>query len=543
MNETYPAEKATLDELFTAVQRDRPQDVDKQAENWKALSRGLKAVVAAIDLHESQVSRGASSRTTDAFAGELSRMRGRFDEASTMAASNAGNVESVARHMRSAGSHISQLYLQREATRAVATAVGGDTDPAKTKEIDKEYDEQAQYAMWSYARDAKWSADSVQPPTESPGRDSLAGPDGGAPGSGGPGGSGPNGSGPGGSGPGGSSPRPDNGGHFDGGGQSPQLQTPPPGPAPAPSPGPAPAVPPPHSGPPPVLPPPSGGLPPGGLPPGGKPPLPPGTKPPSTLPGGTKPTPPGAKPTLPPTRPGTYPPGTKPPGSPPTSGPRPPQSTVKPVIGSRPGSTGMAPTGTGNRPGTSGVGRPVIGSRPGPMGVPGGGNPGTAPASRPAPAKALIGSNGVVGNGQRAQSGVRVPKTHFGGAGTNRSVISGVRQAFQPGTGLPAPAKGGTKRDAESQYRPEGGDHQWTVDREVVPGVISGGDWTGREHHPGAVAELRGRPERADETATVERLSKPAEAAGKDDDYWNLPTGGRGVVVRGRTRRYDANDW
>lgn len=108
--------------------------------------------------------------------------------------------------------------------------------------------------------------------------------------------------------------------------------------------------------------------------------------------------------------------------------------------------------------------------------------------------------------------------------------------------------KGGKNRDEEtSSYRPEGGDHQWTVERDMVPSVIRGSDWIGWDHTPGTVAELRGHNRPVDESAIVERLSQrqteESESTSDDENFWRLTTGGRGVVMRPKPERHDANDW
>ncbi|MGH8882265.1 MAG: hypothetical protein ACRD0P_33780, partial [Stackebrandtia sp.] len=229
---SYPAEKASLEELYQAVLMDRPGSVDQQAEDWHKLHSSLKVVVAAIDLHVSKVSGSSESQGSQAYLGQLREQRDRFDQASTAAFSNASNVENVSAAMKNAGVTIGAQYAAWQKARKAAA--DGGADETKLKEIDKKFDEQAQYSMWSIARDAKTSADLVQPPTESSrdhyGNDQGGGP---PPGGGSPSG-GPAGSGP--ATPSGGTPSTVPGGTAG----PPQLQTP--GPVPT-TPAPAPPVP------------------------------------------------------------------------------------------------------------------------------------------------------------------------------------------------------------------------------------------------------------------------------------------------------------
>jgi hypothetical protein len=119
----------------------------------------------------------------------------------------------------------------------------------------------------------------------------------------------------------------------------------------------------------------------------------------------------------------------------------------------------MAPRGP--RPSANGLNRPVIGGR-------------SAPAGEPTPPRSLIGRNGVVSN-PKAPRPIRATRAQFGGRGTNRSVVSGVRQAFEPTETAPtsATSKAARKRDRETTPLPhEGGDYTWTVDRATVRGVV-----------------------------------------------------------------------
>lgn len=110
-------------------------------------------------------------------------------------------------------------------------------------------------------------------------------------------------------------------------------------------------------------------------------------------------------------------------------------------------------------------------------------------------------------------------------------MISGVRQAFKPGTGIPGAAKSDRDRDNDSDYRPTGGDHEWTTHRYTVRGVITGGDWSSRRHDPGVVADLRpAEGPASDEREVIERLSKKGDS-GESTALWSMPRTTPGVIT------------
>lgn len=203
----------------------------------------------------------------------------------------------------------------------------------------------------------------------------------------------------------------------------------------------------------------------------------------------------------------------------------------------------MAPTdsrgGRGSAAGRNGLNRPVIGQRSGGTGgKPGGGTPG----------KPLIGKNGVVGTQKPAGPGVRSAKSYSGGKTTNRSVVSGVRQAFKPGSGPGSSGAAGKppkKREDERGLLPnEGGEYIWTTSGTTVPAVITGTDWSTREHTRGPAAELRADPRKApvvDERDIVERLSRKDEPQDANQ-LWPIPKGTPGVIKAPKPGTYD-DDW
>ncbi|GAA4923285.1 hypothetical protein LX16_5120 [Stackebrandtia albiflava] len=298
-----------------------------------------------------------------------------------------------------------------------------------------------------------------------------------------------------------------------------------PTPTPTPTPLPPPTLPPPTV-PPPGLPKPPPGLP---KPPPSLPKPPPVTpKPPPGLP---RPTPtPTPTPKPPPNLPKPPPPSTGP-------TPRPPGRTVPPVIGPRPGGPGFNNTpkpppvrniqppvigprspmpGTGGKPvpggpGGPGRGMPVPANRP--PGVPQGFNskskPGGAPPARTGPMPGVRGgpknrpsqqrpgqrvpvdmrptrfskSNLPVPPTSRATQpapGVRAPKVKSGGDQLNRGVIRGAKAGklsgtFQDNYGA-RPGRTGVvkRRDDEEGVESTYEEQVFTVDQNVVPGVIRG---------------------------------------------------------------------
>ncbi|GAA4894083.1 hypothetical protein LX16_1729 [Stackebrandtia albiflava] len=539
---TSKPEDGPLGQLHAALSQDRPETLAEEAARWAEVATALATQAGVL---ESRMADARGAWTSDGSEAYLSQLESQALQLRTVAETAQGNSvlwQQVADGLDSAKIEAAELMSQWEAVKASTPK------------------DEWEQKRWSYdiAADALWTTTQAvgaqglllesptdyrpMPPVDLPGDDRT--------GTGGPTGTGPTGSvtDPNGAAPpsGAFSPGTDGGFSPDGPDlQGPPLtplpQPPPTTPGPLPSPGmPGPTPPPPGIPPiPPGTPPPWGGL----KPPAPPPHVPPGTKP-VPPPRTGLPTPQLPKPT----------PGLKPPGTGPVT-PRPPQTTVRPVIGSRPGTTGMAPTNPSRYNGT-GVTRPVIGNRPPGTGTGPGWRPGTAPGGpgwRPGmPAtggpgttglrpgmppgagangtprsgsgstRPLIGRNGVVG-GRPRRPGMRSSKLHSGGDRLNRSVVSGVRQAFG-GPAAPAAPKRRDEKEQEGRYVPEGGDYVWRAEGDTVPAVISGGPgWDDREHAAAAVPDLSApESQDVDEAANIDRL---AHRADKPDGDQALPSG------------------
>ncbi|MGH8794191.1 MAG: hypothetical protein ACRDXX_16290, partial [Stackebrandtia sp.] len=234
-----------------------------------------------------------------------------------------------------------------------------------------------------------------------------------------------------------------------------------------------------------------------------------------------------------PPRPGGALPGRAPTSTPPTT-PRPPQTTVKPVIGSRPGSTGMAPAPRGPVPNP--LARPVIGTRPS-----------TTPSRTPQPPKrALIGKDGVIRSPRRRTRFriTRMPKTVYNNETLNRGVIrSGPAKPIAEPTVSPETTRAETRR--LSRRDDETAEHPWKPDTVVVPGVITSRAPSETTYDPGPVANRRpdipdDEPQpRERERRTIQRLSTSTPDDDSGDSLWSMPTAGRGVITNSRNTSPD----
>ena len=545
--------------MHQRVLADEPARLEAQAEDWEAVGAALQSQADALNAHMDRAQRHWSSYAGEAYLEQLRIRRDSLVEAAGVATANAGAWRNVAGAATRARDLMATQYQLWQADKAMATSEAERIekrlphDLAAKTIMDTALAEATGYTSGLKAPEPYQPMPAVDLPGEdTPGGDPT-GSRGDVPGSSGTG-----------SGvrpdlPGTGSPPASDGPQLQGSGpvSSSPVLTPRPGGGLVPAPG-------------------GGGLPigPGPVPPSRPAP---GFPVPGPRPApGLRPPPVGRTPTLPGSRPGTG------------FVPRSPRATVRPVIGVRPGSSGMAPSGPGGGGSRTGLTRPVIGSRPGaplpvrgavprPGGsggtatVPGAGNrPGT-PGSRPGASKPLIGRDGVVGGARRPNGpGVRLPRTHSGGIGPNRSVITGVRQAMKPGAGVngarpvpraagrggaspnpgrgptlaPEPSRRNRSTDDGSGPGATDGEYIWQVAGVTVPSVITGGDWSGHDHTPGPTPGLRTDPADApvtDEHATVERLSR-RNVEPSESELWSLSGTVPGVFRAPSPRKYD-DEW
>jgi|GEM_PF-4497580 len=488
--------------LHDAVSRDRPEDLFEQVDAWNEVATELEYQAGMLQSRTDQVREGWTSEGSAVYLTQLENRADQLSNNAYLASRNARSWTVVAEQVASAKAQAVDIMARWQVAKESVTP--GDSGALALARIP--FDAEAQTVAAQMVETGANHGLAITPVDDyepMPGNtEAPHTPDGGQPNAdaGGP----PSG--------GDAAPNaPRLPGHYDPAAPSPQLQGP--GLPPALTAPPAPPV----------------------APPGGWIPTPPppggpgvGVVPPVLPPGG------GNSPVRPPRPvPGV---GTAPRTNPWT--PRTPQPTVRPVIGTRPGSSGVAPTGPR---GNSGLNRPVIDGRSGtargtssPNPNPSnGGSDGMRPnrhASRNPPPRSgtpnasARSSAGVGDTACPKGPGTRSAPIYWGGTGMNRSVISDARPVAARGSSAGKPKRRDTDRESVIT---SGGDYQWHPEGATVPAVITGGPgWEGVEHQsPTTLEPLPQAQVPIDETRVVDRLAQRAEDESDADSeqVWTPP--------------------
>ncbi|MGH8882029.1 MAG: hypothetical protein ACRD0P_32570, partial [Stackebrandtia sp.] len=107
---SYPAEKASLGELYTAVKLDRPDSVRQQAEQWSHLETSLNVLAAAVSIRMERISTSADGEASAAYLDSLREQRDQFRKSAAVASVNATAVGIVGEQMGRARQSITATF-------------------------------------------------------------------------------------------------------------------------------------------------------------------------------------------------------------------------------------------------------------------------------------------------------------------------------------------------------------------------------------------------------------------------------------------------